>query len=156
MIVGTWNINNVRNKLEGENVMTWLQLHDIVVLVEIKTSKLPHVPGFIPVMAKTVNSRRGGVALLVRSRLYPDLCHVDKSANDQIWFSFSSAPGVRFGAVYLTPSSSPYFMESDIANLQAKTQDQNLKYVIIGDMNARVGLKVNELVNHNSMRVLWL
>ena len=150
MIVGTWNINTVRNKLEIENVMSWLQMHDIVVLVEIKISKLPHVPGFIPVIAKTVNSRRGGVALLVKSRLYPDLCHVDKSANDQIWFSFSSVPGVRFGGVYLTPSSSPYFVESDIANLQAKTQDRSLKYVIVGDMNARVGSKVNELVLHNT------
>ena len=36
MIVGTWNINTVRNKLEIENVMSWLQMHDIVVLVEIK------------------------------------------------------------------------------------------------------------------------
>ena len=150
MIVGTWNINNVRNKLEGDNVVSWLQMHDIVVLVEIKISKLPHVPGFIPVIAKTVNSSRGGVALLVKSRLYPDLCHVDTSANDQIWFSLSSVPGVRFGGVYLTPSSSPYFMESDIANLQAKTQDQSLKYVIVGDMNARVGSKVNELVLHNA------
>ena len=123
MIVGTWNINNVRNKLEDEKVLSWLQMHDFVVLVEIKISKLPHVPGFIPVMAKTVNSRRGGVALLVKSRLYPDLCHVDNSANDQIWFSFSSVPGVRFGGVYLTPSSSPYFTESDIANVKTKTHD---------------------------------
>ena len=66
MIVGTWNINNVRNKLEDEKVLSWLQMHDFIVLVEIKISKLPHVPGFIPVMAKTLNSRRGGVALLVK------------------------------------------------------------------------------------------
>ena len=102
-----WNINDVRNKLENVNILEWLHLHDVVVLSEIKISKLPHVAGFIPVLAKTVNSRRGGVAILVKSYLYPDLSHVDTSVNDQVWFSFSSIPGTRFCGAYITPSSSP-------------------------------------------------
>lgn len=85
----------------------------------------------------------------MQSHLYPDLC-VDNSINDQLWFSFASLPDVRFCGVYITPSSSPYFSESDIANLQAKTVDDSKKYVIIGDLNARVGEKVNELVSHTA------
>ena len=105
MIIGTWNINFVRNKLENENVLTWLHLHDIIVLVEIKISKLPHVAGFVPIMAKTLNPQRGGVAILVKSYLYPDLCHVDTSANDQVWFGFSSIPRTCFCRMYITPST---------------------------------------------------
>ena len=123
-------------------------MHDIVVLIEIMISKLPHVPGFIPIIAKTVNPRRGGLAILVKSRLYPEICHIDLSANDQLWFSFRSIPHIRFGGVYIVPSSSPYFNERDIALLQAKSVDPNLKYVIIGDLNARVGTKADELVEH--------
>ena len=149
-MVGIWNINSVRSKFEDEITLNWLLMHDIVVLVEIMISKLPHVPGFVPIIAKTVNSRRGGVAVLVKSCLYPDLCHLDLSVYDQIWFSFDSMPGVRFCGAYITPSTSPYFRESDIANLQAKTSDQNMKYVIAGDFNARVGEKVNNLVLHNN------
>ena len=128
MIVGSWNINDVRDKLENENILKWLHMHDVIVLSEIKTSKLPHVAGFIPVMAKTANSRRGGVALLVKRYLYTDLCHIDTSVNDQIWFSFGSIPVTRFCGAYITPSSSPYFNESDIANLQAKSSDKNMNY----------------------------
>ena len=100
-------------------------------------------------MAKTVNSRRGGVALLVKNYLYPDLCHIDKSVDDQIWFSLSSIPGTRFCGAYITPSSSPYFTESHIANLQAKTIDRSMNYVIVGDLNARVGAEVSDLVSRN-------
>ena len=151
MIVGSWNVNDVRNKLENENILKWLHAHEVVVLSEIKTSKLPHVAGFIPVMAKTANPRRGGVALLVKSFLYPDLCHIDTSVNDQIWFSFSSIPGTRFCGAYITPSSSPYYDESDIANLQAKSIHKNMNYVIVGDLNARVGAKAGDLIsNHQS------
>ena len=124
-------------------------MHDIVVLIEIKTSKLPHVPGFIPIMAKTVNSRRGGLAVLVKSALYSDICYVDTSVCDQVWFSLRSVPLVRFCGVYVTPSSSPYYNDLDIANIQAKTIDQNMNYFIIGDMNARLGPKIDDLVTHN-------
>ena len=149
-MVGSWNINTVRNKLEDVNTLNWLHQHDIVVLSEIKISVLPHVPGFVPVMAKTIKSQRGGLAVLVKSHLYPQLCHVDTSYNDQVWFSFSSIPEVRFGGVYITPSSSPFFNECDMANIQAKTIHDNMKYVIVGDLNARVGAKVDELVSHSN------
>ena len=140
----------MRNKLEDEVVLQWLLRHDLIILSEIKISKLPHVPGFVPIIAKTVNPRRGGVAVLVRSSLYSDVCHIDNSYNDQLWFSFSSIPGVRFCGAYITPTSSPYFCESDIANIQAKTVDRKMRYVIMGDLNARFGCNVNTLVDDSA------
>ena len=150
MNIGFWNINNVRNKLENDSVLEWLHLHDIVVLGEIKVAKLPHVPGFVPIIAKSVNSRRGGLAILVKSYLYPDIYHVDKTVNDQIWFSLSSAPHIRFCGAYITPSTSTYFSEDEMANLQAKTIDDETMIVIVGDLNSRIGAKVHNLISNDS------
>ena len=145
-------MNNVRNKLENENVLRWLHLHDVIILSEIKIAKLPHVPGFVPIIAKTVNVRRGGLAVLVQSHLYSDICHIDNANNDQLWFSFSSIPDVCFCGAYITPSSSPYFCESDIANIQANTVNHSMNYVILGDLNTRMGKNVNDLVVGSSSR----
>ena len=87
---------------------------------------------------------------MVRSSLYSDLCHIDNTHNDQLWFSFSSIPGVRFAGVYITPSSSPYFCESDIANLQAKSVDRTMSYVVMGDFNARMGDSVGDLISDSA------
>ena len=46
-------------------------------------------------------------------------------------------------------SSVPALADADIANLQAKTADEDMNYVIVGDLNARFGMKVNELVADN-------
>ena len=56
MTVGFWNINNVQNKLEDENVFRWLHFHDVVILGETKIARLPHVTGFSPIIAKSSNS----------------------------------------------------------------------------------------------------
>ena len=140
-------MNDLRNKLENETVLQWVHRHDVIILSEIKIAKLPHVPGFVPILAKTINTKRGGLAVLVRSSLYSDLCHIDKTYNDQLWFSFSSIPDVVFCGVYITPTSSPYFSEGDIANLQAKTIDHTKNYVIMGDLNARVGSSIHSVVD---------
>ena len=106
MSIGFWNINNIRNKLENDAVLQWVQQHDIVVLGEIKIAKLPHIPGYVPIIAKTVNSKRGGLAILVRNYLHGDVYHVDRTVNDQIWFCLHSVPNVRFCGAYVTPSTS--------------------------------------------------
>ena len=82
----------------------------------------------------------------MRSYLSSDVYNVDKSVNDQLWFSLTSVPGVRFCGAYITPSTSTYYSEADIANLQAKSM-VDAKVVIVGDLNARMGTKVNELVS---------
>ena len=122
----------------------------MIILSEIKISKLPHVPGFVPIIAKTANVKRGGLVVLVRSSLYTDLCHVDNTCNDQLWFSFSSIPDVQFCGAYVTPTSSPYFSEADIANLQAKTLNRTKSYVVMGDLNARMGDGVHNLAGDDA------
>ena len=145
MIIGFWNINTIRNKLENDTVLQWIHQNDIVVLGEIKVAKLPHIPGFVPIIAKTVNTRRGGLAVLIKNYLYPDVYHIDRTVNDQIWFSLSSAPQVRFCGAYITPSTSSYFDEAEMANIQAKTVEDEM-VIIVGDLNSRLGEKVHDLV----------
>ena len=76
--------------------------------------------------------------------------YVDKSVNDQIWFSLSSVPHIRFCGAYITPSTSTYFNEDEMANLQANTINSDDMYVIVGDLNSRIGTKVDDLVNNNN------
>ena len=129
----------MRNKLESDIVLQWLHSHDIVVLGEIKTAKLPHITGFIPKISKSANSKRDGLAVLVKAYLHPDVYNIDDSVNEQLWFSLHSVPGIRFCGAYITPSSSTYFTETEIANLQAKSYDKSSRYVIVGDLNSRFG-----------------
>ena len=119
-------------------MLQWIHQHDIVVLGEIKVAKLPHIAGFVPIIAKTVNTKRGGLAVLIRNYLYPDVYNIDRTVNDQIWFSLSSVPQVRFCGAYITPSTSSYFNEAEMANLQAKTVDDEM-VIIVGDLNSRLG-----------------
>ena len=145
----------MRNKLESDIVLQWLHSHDIVVLGEIKTAKLPHIPGFIPKISKSANSKRGGLAVLVKAYLYPDVYNIDDSVNEQLWFSLHSVPGIRFCGAYITPSSSTYFTETEIANLQAKSSDKSSRYVIVGDLNSRFGTKINELVSPRNQKARY-
>ena len=133
--------------MENDAVLEWVQQHDIVVLGEIKIAKLPHIPGYVPIIAKTMNSTRGGLAVLVKNYLHKDVYNVDRIVNDQIWFSLYSVPNVRFCGAYITPSTSTYFDESDMANLQAKSMDDKTMYIIVGDLNSRLGNKVKDLVS---------
>ena len=89
---------------------------------------------------------------MVRSSLFSDLCHIDNSYNDQLWFSFSSIPDVRFCGAYITPTSSPYYNPSDIANIQAKTMDRTMNYVVMGDLNARLGDSVHSIVSDHRLK----
>ena len=125
-------------------MLKWVLEHDIVVLGEIKVAKLPHVPGFVPIIAKTVNTRRGGLAVLIKTYLYQDVYHIDRTVNDQVWFSLSSVPHIRFCGAYITPSTSPYYDEAEMANLQAKTTEESV--IIVGDLNSRLGENVHDLV----------
>ena len=49
--------------------------------------------------------------------------------------------------LYITPSSSTYFSDAEIANLQAKSQEEDTSYVIVGDLNSRFGKQVSDLIN---------
>ena len=140
LCIGFWNICRVGSKLERELVRDWCSLHDIVVLSETKTTASPSLPGFV-----TINNskhRHGGVAVLIKRYLYPSVCFVDIDDEGAVWFELSCIPGVIFCGLYNEPSDSPYFRPETFASIPAHLETGKLT-VIIGDMNARLGSRVN-------------
>ena len=83
-MLGFWNVNGIRNKLESRNVLQWLLKHDIIFLSETKTNCDFHVPGFNVIIGKMKSPNRGGVALLVRNALSDKISFVDVSYSEQI------------------------------------------------------------------------
>ena len=137
--------------MENRKVLTWIHKHDIVFLGEIKSGKPPCVPGFRCEIARNIKSTRGGVAVLLKNHIAPELCELDKSTNEQVWFSLKSLPNIRFCGAYISPSNSLYSSVESIANLQAQTMNKEKHYIIAGDLNARFGSKIHELISDNGM-----
>ena len=115
---------------------------------------MKHAPGFVPVVAKNDSpTHRGGLVILFKHSIYPEVCDIDKSVPEQIWFKLNSIPAVQFCGAYVAPADSPYANVSSLAEIQARTVNDGVHYVIVGDFNARCGNGVNDLVKESpSMR----
>ena len=125
--------------------MKWISQHDIVILNEIKRASVKHAPGFIAFVASNKNPKRGGTAILLKHSIYQHLKSIDTSVSDQIWFEMKNCPNTVFGGVYIPPEGSDYFEPCNLAEIQARTMDPSIRFLVIGDMNARCGTKVQEL-----------
>ena len=146
-MLGSWNIHKLSDsKLENAYVYSWIIQHDIILISEIKTLLLFNVPGYKTIMGNHKHSRHGGIAMLIRNCLFNSICHVDKSCDDQLWFKLSFLPDVLFGGCYILPSDSIHYTDHSIANIQAKCFSSKEKCIIFGDINARCGESINELV----------
>ena len=84
--------------------------------------------------------------VLFSSAIYPEVCAIDKSVPEQVWFRLHSIPSIQFCGAYVAPSDSTYFNTTSLPEIQARTMDKKYQYIIIGDVNARCGNKVHELV----------
>ena len=145
---GYWNIHGARNKLEADTVFKWCLNHDVIFLSEIKTNIEFNVPGFTTIIGKTKKPNRGGIALLVKHYLQDKIVKVDKSIDDQIWIQLSLLPNIWLGGCYITPCDSLYYDEQSFAHIQSQClhNSPDSQYIVLGDMNARVGATVNNLV----------
>ena len=65
LVMSTWNVNGVANKLENDIVQMWINTNDIVFLNKTKTMKTFSVPGYE--VYTNSQSNRGGVAVLLRN-----------------------------------------------------------------------------------------
>ena len=120
--------------------------HDIVVLSEIHRASVKHASGFIPIVAKNISpNHRGGLAVLFKYSIYNEVYNIDKNVPEQLWFRLRSVPGVQFCGAYIAPSESRYFNESSLPELQAKSNGDDLTYIIVGDLNARCGNQVHQI-----------
>ena len=144
----SWNVNKVCTKLEKANVDLMLRGHDIIALLEVKTTLPVHLPGFVSYRGKSVGtSERGGVVVLVKNHINEFVHNVDTSVGDQLWLQISIFEHVMFGFCYIPPCDSPYYTHDAFAAIQEKIQSNNMSngYVIMGDMNARFGKAVRDL-----------
>ena len=145
--IGFWNVNGLRNKLESNCVIQWMNCHDIVVLSETHRKSVSHAPGFIGYAASNPHNHRGGLAILFSQAIHADVVDLDTDVQEQIWFRLKSIARTQFCGLYISPSDSAYFSEESFAEVEARTLDQDHRYAIMGDMNTRCGLAVNDLVN---------
>ena len=131
-------------------VLQWMNKHDIVVLSEIHCATIKHAPGFVPIVASNDSpNHRGGLVVLFKYSIYPEVYHVDKSVPEQVWFRLRSVSDVQFCGAYVAPSNTVYFNSTSLAELQAKSSSEDQHYVIVGDLNARCGNNVCQLVQHH-------
>ena len=132
------NINGVYDKLENLECIEFLALFDIVFVFELKCTNPVNVPGFKAIRSSFIKGEdlRGGTAVLVKHELWLSVCRV-KRYKDQVWFTLSVAPYVRFGAVYIPPSDSPYFDPVSFAHIRSECL-AHPRSIFSGDINARI------------------
>ena len=146
----SWNVSGCKTKLEKKNVEKFLLQYDIVALNEVKTPLPVCLPGYVSYMSYDKDhSHRGGTTVLMKIFLSPETVYVDTSIPDQVWFKLKIMPKVVFGACYIPPSDSPYFSHREFASLQERLigDDEDNRFLIIGDLNTRFGRGVREISN---------
>lgn len=145
----SWNVNGVKTKIEKNNVISFLLQFDIVSLNEVKTPLHICLPGYIAFKSYNErNAHRGGTVVMVKESLSREVINVDTSIEDQVWMQLRCAPGIIFGFCYIPPSDSSYFSFSSFSAIQEKVADSATSdmFCIIGDVNARFGRSVRDLL----------
>ena len=136
----------MQDKLEMDLVRDWSKTHDIIVLSETKTTASPSLPGFVAI--NNSKHRHGGVAVLIKRYLFPQVSHIDIDDEGVIWFELSSLPGIIFCGMYNEPSDSTYFRHETFASIPAHIEDGK-QAVIVCDLNARLGSNVHSIMEGN-------
>ena len=90
---------------------------------------------------------RGETVVLVKNWLSKAVFGVYTSIGDQVWMQMRNIPGVLFGFYCIPPSDSHYYTLSAFSYMEEKLSEfQHNGYVILGDMNARFGKNVKDLM----------
>ena len=80
--------------------------------------------------------------VMVKNYLAQFAMSFETGIEDQVWLQSRCVPGVVFGSCYIPPTGSPYFSHNSFASIQDKVVENggnNSIYVIIGDLNAKLG-----------------
>ena len=126
--------------------------NDVVFLSEIKTSVNLSVTGYMTILSNTKNGLRGGCAVLVKNSLCIEILSLDITHNDQIWINFRFDPHTLYGGCYIPPHDSPNYDIECHANLQEIIKlNPDKDILLLGDMNARFGASIMNLVNDLQM-----
>ena len=139
----------VRDKLQDEDVLSFILDFDLVWLLETKTALNFNVPGYnVYLNPSKLNVKRGGVAMLLKCSFLKYVKNIDMSCEGQIWLELSCYPEYIFGGIYISPNDSPYFEPALFGSLMSNTM-QYSKVIIMGDFNSRVGEPSMVYTNEN-------
>ncbi len=90
---------------------------------------------------------RGGTIVFVKNCLSQYMSSVDLGVDDQVWLRLECAPNILFGFCYVPPTDSPYFSHYSFAAILERIVDsENSKVMIMGDMNAKFGAGVRDIL----------
>ncbi len=114
----------LKQKIEKNNVISFLLQFDIVSLNEVRTPLHTCLPGYIAFKSYgKSNAHRGGAVVMVRDSLSREVISVDTSIEDQVWMQLRCAPGIILGFCYIPPRDSPYFSFHSFSVIQEKVAD---------------------------------
>ena len=131
------NIHGATSKIEQSNIIELFNKYDVVCLSELKHTYPLTIPGFQYIRSRVITGEehRGGVGILIKQNLWPEVHDIDIN-HDQVWFSLQSVPDTVFGAIYISPRDSPYYRPQSFATIQEHCNCENV--FILGDFNARL------------------
>lgn len=146
------NVCGLVSKLKAFDLEEKCQCYDILCFSESKLDEFDEVKiaNFVnlpPLNRKCAKVKSGGIIVFVKEALYNNI-EICKSSNDCVlWFLLKNClyEPVLFGSLYVPPESSDYsdinffdVIQDDILKL---TSDADYKVCLLGDFNARTGVK---------------
>ena len=126
--------------------------YGIVILTEIKTPKKICTSGFSVYQNSAKAGHRGGIALLVKPCFTKFIKNIDKTYENVIYYELEFLPNVVFIACYIAPSDSNYYDAAVFGYIQGIIKkDVSKTYVVVGDLNSRVGIPTELLDNGSNL-----
>lgn len=134
------------NKSESPDFDNFISLYDIVCIQEshfdIDDPVSFRVFKLLPTMVRScAKNSSGGIAILVRDKIFDTIEVVQNSDENFYWFTCSLCSDVLFCVLYIAPEGNSY---SDIANFHSLESDllelcqtKNFQICLLGDFNAR-------------------
>ena len=149
----SWNIQSVKDKLSDKRMKKLIDRYDILFLNEIKTSAKISCTGFKVYQHSAKQGHRGGVALLLKPWLAKFVRRIDKSYENVLVCELAVIPNTVFVGCYIPPSDSPYYDDAVYGHLQSLVRnDEGKNFIIIGDLNSRVGTLLNFRNGDNELK----
>ena len=138
----------MRSKLENDRVQSLLLRYDVIGLNEVKTKAKVSLPGYISYKSDNCGHNRGGTVMLIRRHLMDSIVSIDTTMKDQVWIRLSVLCNIIIVFYYIPPSDSQYFDPYSFSFIQEKlrkSEEKDLKTIVLGDMNSRFGTCVRNI-----------
>ena len=146
--LGTFNINGLQNKAAELEAHLSKEKLDIIGLCETKLGggKLPVIKGYRLFAGK--QSSAGGVAMLVANHIVASVTALRQDDNNQLWIRVAGSRGEKnllICVAYMPQSnSSNANVAFDILNSSTMRYEEDGSVVLLGDMNAWLGVPGDE------------